>query len=108
MRDGLNMVLILWSSVQGVSLLKVPYRFTQWELTFAGMASMFRHTSTILFQILAVKCKNHLSTSFVAICQLGNMQCNCPLPLQQKLLAQASPLEEPELNNDVGEARHLA
>ena len=35
MCDALNMVLITWSSAQGVSLLKVPYRFTQWELTFA-------------------------------------------------------------------------
>ena len=33
MSDGLNMVLVPWSF--WVSLLKVPYRFTQWELTFA-------------------------------------------------------------------------
>ena len=48
-----------------------------------------------------------LATRFVATCQI---LCHFQPPSQQKLLTQASPLlaKKLELNNDVGEARHLA
>ena len=41
MCDGQNMVLIPWSSDYVVSLLKAPYRFTQWELTFGQNQYVF-------------------------------------------------------------------
>ena len=68
---------------------------------------MFRHASTISCQMLPVKCLNYLAPSFVAICQI---LCHFQTSSEQKLLTQASPLlvEKLELNNDVGEARHLA
>ena len=40
---------------------------------------MFRHVSTILCRFFCEGCIYHLATSFVAICQLGNMQGPSPL-----------------------------
>ena len=77
------------------------------------LLSMMRHdidvqaASMIPCQILLVRCINYLATSFVASCQIP---CHFQAPLQQKLLTQDLPLlvEKLELNNDVGEACHLA
>ena len=63
------------------SLLKVPYRFTQWELTLLNMMKqtyMFRQASTILCQILSVRCINYLATSFVASISLATCRAQSP------------------------------
>ena len=89
------MVLIPWSSAQGVSLLKVPYRFTQWELTFAKDMKHDIHVQAGLRDSLSnFVSEMSIATSFVAICQLRNEQATFPPqsaqpfsnPLQQKLL----------------------
>ena len=58
--DGLNMVLIPWSSVKGVWLLKASYPFTQWELTFAKYDEAWHTWSGTPPRFLVKFCQWHI------------------------------------------------